>query len=249
MALQTLPVDLFLLQVVPLLSVLDIITLSNTNKFFRNLFPNLLKTIFDTTVDHLKEWAFTPLSNYKYPGHCVKKLDDIILPICTIQPTLRVSFDIFFKLIYNTHYFNLLQLNSTVYRLQQKEIQDSPFAYHFTYITVSLYIQKFKEYPQMIEQEETPYAAIVYMQRIIPDEIKLRIIAQTHFNPTLIPDYTEVSTALAQALIQKVLQAKHPNYQYKHSFNTQYEKLQKLLQTIPNTTTDPFFMLIKTLED
>jgi hypothetical protein len=244
MALLTLPADLFLLEIVPLLSILDIISLSETNKFFRSLFPNLLKTVFDTTVQNITEWAFTPLSEYKYPGHCVKKLDDIILPICTIQPTFRVSFDAFFKLIYNTHYFNLLQLNTAVYRLQQKEIQNSPFAYHFTRITVSLYIQKFKHYPQMIEQEEDPYAVIVYMQRIIPDEIKIRQIVHMHFDPTLIPDYTDVSTALAQALLQKVLQANHPNYPYKHTYTTQLEKLRL---TIPYTITDPFLTLIKSI--
>lgn len=244
MDLQNLPTDLLLLQVVPLLSILDIISLSETNKFFRSLFPNLLKTLFDTTVQNITEWAFTPLSTYKYLGHCAKRLDDIILPICTIQPTLRVSFDAFFKLIYNLHYFNLLQINCTIYRLQQKEIQDSPFAYPFTHITMSLYIQKFKHYPQMIEQEEDPYAAIVYMQRIIPDEIKIRQIAHTHFDPTLIPDYTDVSTALAQALLQKVLQANHPNYQYKHTYTTQLEKLRL---TIPYTITDPFLSLIRSI--
>lgn len=248
MALQVLPADLFVVEVAPRLSVLDQLSLYDTNKYFRSLFPNLYQTIYNNTIQSLTTWAFAPLTTYSYPEENKEIFNNIVLPICLIQPALRPSFDLFYKLISNMHYFHLLQLNCAVHRMKDKLLQDSPFAAFFTKIATTLYIQKFKEYPPLIEDEEDPYAPMVYMNRVIPDEIKLRTLAASHFDLTTLPDYTEVSTALARALVPKVLSARHPNYQYKHSYNTQNEKLQTLLKTIPDDTTDPFLAIIKTLQ-
>jgi hypothetical protein len=246
--LQTLPTDLFLLEVVPYLSLLDKLALYDTSKFFRSLFPYLYQTIKIHTIASLASWATTPLSAYSYPEEPQDTYHTIILPICSIQPSLRPSFEAFYKLIYNMHYFNLLQLNNAPYRMQQKEIQNSPFATELTKLATALYIQKFKNYPPLINNEEDPYAPIVYMNRVIPDEINIRKLAASHFDLATLPDYTEVSTALAQALVPKILIARHPNYQYKHSYNTQNEKFQALLKTIPDNTTDPFLSIIKSLQ-
>lgn len=248
MDIQAIPADLFLTEVSPKLSVLDQLSLYDTNKYFRSLFHNIYQTIYNNTIQSLTTWAFAPLTVYSYPEENKEIFNEIVLPICLIQPTLRPSFEAFYKLISNMHYFNLLQLNSAVYRMGDKLLQDTPFAAFFTKIATTLYIKKFKDYPQMIENEEIMYAPIVYMNRVIPDEIKLRKLAASHFDLTTIPDYTEVSTALALALVQKVLQARHPNYQYRHSYDTQNAKLQTLLKTIPDNTTDSFLAIIKTLQ-
>ena len=247
MALQVIPADLFVVEVAPKLSILDKLSLYDTNKYFRSLFPDLYKTIYNNTIQSLTSWAFASQTLYSYPEENKEIFNEIILPICIVQPSLRPSFEAFYKLISNMYYFNLLQLNNAPYRLQQKEIQNSPFAAFFTKIATTIYIKKFKEYPPLIENEADPYAAMVYMNRVIPDEIKLRKLAASHFDLTTIPDYTEVSTALALALVPHVVSARHPNYQYKHSYNTQNEKLQTLLKTIPDNTTDPFLAIIKTL--
>ena len=248
MALLVIPADLFIVEVAPRLSVLDKLSLYDTNKYFRSLFPDIYKTIYNNTITSLTTWAFASQTLYSYPEENKEIFNEIILPICLIQPALRPSFDAFYKLISNMYYFNLLQLNCAVYRMGDKLLQNSPFATFFTKIAATVYIQKFKNYPPLIENEEDPYAAIVYMNRVIPDEIKLRTLASSHFDLTTIPDYTEVSTAMALALVPKILLARHPNYQYKHSYDGQNEKLQNLLKTIPDDTTDPFLAIIKTLQ-
>jgi hypothetical protein len=244
---QFLPTDLFLLNVVPNLSILDKISLYDTCKYFRSLFPNLYKTIFNNTVNDLTTWATTPLNSYNSKEEIYEIYEKITLSIRLIRPSLIPSLNAFFYIIYNMHYFNLMLLNNVPYRLQQHVIIGSPFAAEFIKIAITLYIQKFKDYPQMIENEEITYAPIVYMNRTIPDEIKLRTIAASYIDLISIPDYTKISTAMAHALVQKVIQARHPNYMYRHSYNSQNEKFQILLQTIPSTTTDPFLSIIKTL--
>ena len=230
MLLQILPTDLIAVRIIPLLSLVDKLALYDTNRLLRSLLPNFYKIIYETTLKNLKEWSMKSITEWSYPEEARESFNEIILPICTIKPDHRKYFDAFYKLIYNMHYFYLIHLNNTVYRMGQKEIIESPYRDYFLQVAMTVYIGKYKEYIELIENEVDAYMPVVLLNRIIPEEIKIRQLAGSYIDLKEVKDYEEVSSGLAAAIVVQAFRGKQLNYQFRHSFDTQEEKLQPLLK-------------------
>lgn len=242
MLLQILPTDLIAVRIIPLLPLVDKIALYHTNRLLRSLLPNLYQTLYKTTIKNLNDWAMKTMNDWNSPDESAETFNQIIAPICSIRPHHRPYFIAFYKLVYNMHYFNLIMLNNTVYRMGQKDILQTPYRDIFLQTAMTVYMRKFQGYIETIENETDAYLQVVLANRIIPDEIKIRKLAGSYIDLKTVEDYEEISQQLAAVIVGRMLEGRLPNYQFRHSFVTQEEKLMKLLRETRDGLKEDAFM-------